>query len=228
MQNLICGNPAIRRTLACGIIGFAALCGITGCANDKAAIDLHTLDPNDGIVLMRQHDSPERLVWVSAAQLHLDGQLRLVDEKGHFVPGVLIPANFSAIRIDPAGRVFVGAGEGGRSCAGGWRLSLARFLIGRCMRIQIHWTRWKRSGEASRTTWGCCTWGRRRNSVSGFCEEVDDHDIVENRADERDECLMIGMDQVGIAVFFVLERDHEAVREAFVAVFRADIGSPME
>jgi hypothetical protein len=102
----------MERTFAQVISILIGASGLIGCASDKSAIALHTLDPDLGIVLMRQHDSPERLVWVRAALLHLDGQMRLVDERGRTVPGVLIPGNFSAIRIDPAGRVFVGTGEG--------------------------------------------------------------------------------------------------------------------
>lgn len=113
MTNPEVGNPSMRSLFVYTIGILFSASGLIGCATDKSAIALHTLDPDLGIVLMRQHDSPERLVWVHSALLHLDGQMRLVDEKGRTVPGVLIPANFSGIRIDPAGRVYVGAGEGG-------------------------------------------------------------------------------------------------------------------
>jgi hypothetical protein len=89
----------------------ATLLGITGCSSGQSAIQITSLQPDMGIVLMRRHESPDRLVWVSAAFLQMSGDLHLADERGRFVPGVTIPQDFSSIRIDSAGRVYAASGK---------------------------------------------------------------------------------------------------------------------
>ncbi len=104
------------RRIVLGLLAATAIATLSGCGGDSA-IQLATLDPEHGIVMMRRHDSPERLVWLPSARLTLDGDMHLIDPAGHRVPGVIIPRDFSAIRIDAAGRVYASNGHGSpREC----------------------------------------------------------------------------------------------------------------
>ena len=62
--------------------------------------------------------SPDRLAWTPAALLQMGGDLHLADERGRFIPGVTLPQNFSAIRIDSAGRVYAATGKGSLQVVG--------------------------------------------------------------------------------------------------------------
>lgn len=65
-----------------------------------------------------------------------------------------------------------------------------------------------------------------RHSI--LCPEIDDHDVGHDGAEYCAERLVFVVSQVGVTVFFGGERQHEAVGEAFVVVFGADVGAPMK
>ena len=63
---------------------------------------------------------------------------------------------------------------------------------------------------------------------SGPGPKIDHENILENRANDFSKRLVVRVLDVGIAVLFALEGEDEAVREAFVMLFFADIRAPFE
>ena len=57
---------------------------------------------------------------------------------------------------------------------------------------------------------------------------IDDGYFVEVWLKDLDKGLMIGMDQVRIAIFFTPECDKKTVRQALVQILRTVVGTPFE
>src|SRR5688500_1352793 len=58
--------------------------------------------------------------------------------------------------------------------------------------------------------------------------EVDHEHVIQHRAEHLGECLVIGVDEVDVALLLTREGEDEAVCEALVQLFRADVGAPLQ
>ena len=58
--------------------------------------------------------------------------------------------------------------------------------------------------------------------------EVDHKDVVEDRFENRDKGLMVGVGEVVRSGLFIVEGDDEAMSESFVKPFRAVVDSPFQ
>jgi hypothetical protein len=59
-------------------------------------------------------------------------------------------------------------------------------------------------------------------------DEIDDEDVIEQRANELAKRFVIGVLEVHVPIFVGLEGEHKAMRETFIALFFAYIRSPFE
>ena len=58
--------------------------------------------------------------------------------------------------------------------------------------------------------------------------EVDHEDVVQDWFEDRHECLVLGVGEIGFACLFVWEGNDEAVGESFVEPFRTVVLAPFE
>ena len=58
--------------------------------------------------------------------------------------------------------------------------------------------------------------------------EVDHENILKDGAKNFSESFVFGVNEISVPVFVALERENPAVGEAFVMLFGADIGAPLE
>src|SRR6266540_7254619 len=56
--------------------------------------------------------------------------------------------------------------------------------------------------------------------------EIDHKHIAEDGTSDASEGFVVGMFEVNVAVLLAVEGQNEAVRAAFVAILRADVGAP--